>query len=130
MLSYCIRRDGGSFTRELQQAAKATLAAVPVAASDQPSGPGARASPVLLPPAPVPVPVPTSTSTGQSRQLSSQSVLSCAQSGSTGTIPPCVPLAKQPSVPSDSIGIRSPWRMRLYLREFWIGYWALISQYL
>ena len=85
---------------ELQQAAKATLAAVPVATSDQPSGPGARASPVLLPPAPVPAPVPTSTSTGQSRQLSSQSVLSSAQSGSTGTIPPCVPLANQPFVPS------------------------------
>ena len=88
------------FLPELQQAAKATLAPAQVAALDQPSRLGTRASCVLLPSAPVSVPVPASTSTGQSRQLSSQSMPLSAQCGSTGTIPPCVPQANQPLVPS------------------------------
>ena len=81
---------------ELQQAAKVTLAPVPVVALDQPSRPNARTSPVLLPS----VPVPASTSTGQSGQSSSQSGPSSAQSRSTGTIPPHVIPANQPLVPA------------------------------
>ena len=80
--------------------AKATPAPAPVAALAQPSRLNARASPVLLPPVPISAPVPAPTSTGQSRQLSSQSGLSSAQSGSTGTIPPCVLPANQPLVPA------------------------------
>ena len=85
---------------ELQQAAKATPAPVPVVASDQPSRPNARTSPVLLPSVPVSAPVPALTSTGQSGQPSSQSRPSSAQSRLTGTIPPCVPPANQPLVPA------------------------------
>ena len=85
---------------ELQQAAKATPAPVPVVASDQPSRLNTRTSPALLPSAPVSAPAPASTSTGQSGQPSSQSRLSSAQSRSTGTIPPCVPPANQPLVPT------------------------------
>ena len=81
---------------ELQRAAKATLAPVPVVASDQPSRLNARTSPVLLPSAPAPA----STSTSQSGQLSSQSRLSSAQSRLTGTIPPCVLPANQLLVPA------------------------------
>ena len=55
---------------------------------------------MLLPSAPVPTPAPALTSTGQSRQLSSQSGLSSAQSGSTGTIPPRILPANQPLVPA------------------------------
>ena len=78
---------------ELQRVAKATPALVPVVASDQPSRLNARTSPALLPSAPVSAPAPALTSTGQSRQSS-------AQSGSTGTIPPCVLPANQPLVPT------------------------------
>ena len=85
---------------ELQQVAKATLAPAPVVASDQPSRLNARTSPVLLPSAPVSVPVPALTSTGQAGQLSSQSRLSSAQSGLTGTMPPHVLPANQPLVPA------------------------------
>ena len=85
---------------ELQRTAKATPAPVPVVASDQPSRLNARISPVLLSSVPVSVPAPASTSTGQSRQSSSQSGLSSAQSRSTGTIPPHVLPANQPLVPT------------------------------
>ena len=85
---------------ELQRAAKATPAPVPVVALDQPSRLNARASPALLPSVPVSVPVPALTSTGQSGQFSSQSGLSFAQSRLTGTIPPCVLPANQPLVPA------------------------------
>ena len=80
--------------------AKGTLASVPVAASAQPSRLNARASPVLLPSASISVLVPALTSTGQSGQSFSQPRLSSAQSGSTGTIPPCVLPANQPLVPA------------------------------
>ena len=85
---------------ELQRAAKATPAPVPVVASDLPSRPNARTSPALLPSVPVSVPAPALTSTGQSGQPSSQSRPSSAQSGPTGTIPPHVPPANQPLVPT------------------------------
>ena len=81
---------------ELQQAAKATPAPVPVVASDQPSRLNTRTSPVLLPS----TPAPALTSTGQSRLSSSQSRLSSAQSRSTGTIPPHVLPANQLLVPA------------------------------
>ena len=85
---------------ELQRVAKATLAPVPVVASDQPFRPNARPSPVLLPSVPVSMPAPASTSTGQPGQSSSQSGQSSAQSGSTGTIPPCILPANQLLVPA------------------------------
>ena len=80
---------------ELQQAARATPAPAPIVALDQPSRLNARTSPALLPSVPVSAPAPASTSTGQSRQPSSQSRPSSAQSGSTGTIPPHVLPANQ-----------------------------------
>ena len=79
---------------------KATLAPVPVVASDWPSSLNARTSPVLPPSVPVSVPVHALTSTSQSGQSSSQSGLSSAQSGLTGTIPPHILPANQLLVPT------------------------------
>lgn len=80
---------------KLQQAAKATPSSpspAPVAASDRPSRPSAKADDVLIAsvpiPAHIPAPVPVSISSAQSGSLS-------AQSGAAGIIPPHAPPADQ-----------------------------------
>ena len=98
---------------------------MPAVASDQPSRPNARTSPALLPSMPVSVPVPASTSTGQSRQLSSQSGPSSAQSRSTGTIPPHVLPANQPLVPAAQYWYSFPMEDNTAPR--WVLDWVLGS---
>ena len=58
---------------KLPQAARATPASAPVAASDQPSRLSVRASPTLIPAAPITASMPALTSIGQSGVFSSHS---------------------------------------------------------
>ena len=108
---------------ELQRVAKATLAPAPVVASDQPSRPNARTSPVLLPLC----------------QFQRQHLLRPLLANPGCHLPN--PDRRVPFLlvffllinclhPPHSISICSPWRMKLHLDEFWIRFWVLTFPYL